>query len=433
MRPAGTLRPRTILENREGTLYVDGVSTVELAAKFDTPLYVMSERRIRENYRRIYGTLSRYCGEVKVYYSAKANTNLSVLKILEEEGSCLDTVSPGEVFLALKAGFKPERILYTGTSVRDDELEFLLESGVTINVDSLSQLRRLLKISIPEVISVRVNPEVGAGHHEHVVTAGRESKFGIWEEDVVDAYRMAVDAGVERFGIQMHIGSGILSVEPFIAATENLLRIAGRVHEKVGVEFEFIDIGGGFGVPYRPEEEELNIEALARKLADLYLKRVKEYGLGEPTLYVEPGRYIVCDAGLLLTRVNTVKVTPFRRFLGVDAGFNTLIRPAMYGSYHPIVVANRLDEPEEETYTVVGPICESGDILAKDRRLPKVQEGDLIAVLNAGAYGYSMSSQYNSRPRCAEVIVKDGEYALIRERETFSSLLEGQRYPPWLK
>jgi len=181
LRPAGTLRPHTILENREGTLYVDGVSTVELAAKFDTPLYVMSERRIRENYRRIYGTLSRYCGEVKVYYSAKANTNLSVLKILEEEGSCLDTVSPGEVFLALKAGFKPERILYTGTSVRDDELEFLLESGVTINVDSLSQLRRLLKISIPEVISVRVNPEVGAGHHEHVVTAGRESKFGIWE------------------------------------------------------------------------------------------------------------------------------------------------------------------------------------------------------------------------------------------------------------
>jgi len=197
----------------------------------------------------------------------------------------------------------------------------------------------------------------------------------------------------------------------------------------VGVEFEFIDIGGGFGVPYRPEEEELNIEALARKLADLYLKRVKEYGLGEPTLYVEPGRYIVCDAGLLLTRVNTVKVTPFRRFLGVDAGFNTLIRPAMYGSYHPIVVANRLDEPEEETYTVVGPICESGDILAKDRRLPKVQEGDLIAVLNAGAYGYSMSSQYNSRPRCAEVLVKDGEYALIRERETFSSLFARRTNP----
>jgi len=429
----GMLRPNEILEDREGVLHIDGVSALELAERFDTPLYVMSERRIRNNYRRVYETFSKRYRKVKVYYSAKANTNLSILKILEEEGSCLDAVSPGEVFLALKAGFKPERILYTGTSVRDDELRFLSESGVTINVDSLSQLRRLLKISTPETISVRVNPEVGAGHHEHVVTAGRESKFGIWEEKVVEAYRTALEAGVKHFGIQMHIGSGILSVEPFTVATENLLKIANRVHEEVGIGFEFIDLGGGLGVPYKPEEEELNLDLLAEKVTALYRERVEQYGLGEPTLCVEPGRYIVCDAGVLLTRVNTVKVTPFKRFVGVDAGFNTLIRPAMYGSYHPVVVANRLNEPGEETYTIVGPICESGDILAKDRMLPRIQEGDLIAVLNAGAYGYSMSSQYNSRPRCAEVLVMDGEYALIRERETLHSLLEGQHYPPWLK
>ncbi len=421
------------LENRGGILYIDGVSSLELADKFDTPLYVLAERRLRENYRRLYNALKKHFSKVRIYYSAKANTSLSVLKILENEGACLDTVSPGEVFLALKAGFKPEKVLFTGTSVRDDELKFLVDSGVTINIDSLSQLKRLLKIHVPEIISVRVNPEIGAGHHEHCITAGKDSKFGIWEEDVIKAYRMAREAGIERFGIQMHIGSGILTVEPFILAAEKLLEIARRVHEEVDVNFEFIDFGGGLGVPYRPEEKPLNLDLFAEKVLGLYVKRIEEYNLGEPWFFIEPGRYIVCDAEVLLTRVNTLKVTPFKKFIGVDAGFNTLIRPAMYGSYHPIVVANKLGMAEEETYDVAGPLCESGDLLAKNRRLPRICEGDLLAILNAGAYGFSMSSQYNSRPRPAEVIVKNGEYALIRQREDFESLLIGQKVPRWLK
>ncbi len=421
------------LENRGGVLYIDGVSSLELAEKFDTPLYVLAERRIRENYRQLRNALLKHFSKVRIYYSAKANTSLSVLKILENEGAYLDTVSPGEVFLALKAGFTPERILFTGTSVRDDELRFLVDSGVTINIDSLSQLRRLLKFHVPQLLSVRVNPEIGAGHHEHCITAGKDSKFGIWEDDVIKAYKEAVEAGVERFGIHMHIGSGILTVEPFLLAAERLLEIARRVHERASVDFEFIDFGGGLGVPYKPEEEPLNLELYAEKILGLYVKRIEEYGLGEPWFFIEPGRYIVCDAGVLLTRVNTVKVTPFKKFVGVDAGFNTLIRPAMYGSYHPIIVANRLDGEEEEIYDVAGPVCESGDLLARDRRLPKICEGDLLAVLNAGAYGFSMSSQYNSRPRCAEVLVKDGEYALVRRRETFESLLAGQEIPSWLK
>ena len=421
------------LENRGGILYIDGVSSLELADKFDTPLYVLAERRLRENYRRLYNALKKHFSKVRIYYSAKANTSLSVLKILENEGACLDTVSPGEVFLALKAGFKPEKVLFTGTSVRDDELKFLVDSGVTINIDSLSQLKRLLKIHVPEIISVRVNPEIGAGHHEHCITAGKDSKFGIWEEDVIKAYRMAREAGIERFGIQMHIGSGILTVEPFILAAEKLLEIARRVHEEVDVNFEFIDFGGGLGVPYRPEEKSLNLDLFAEKVLGLYVKRIEEYNLGKPWFFIEPGRYIVCDAEVLLTRVNTLKVTPFKKFIGVDAGFNTLIRPAMYGSYHPIVVANKLGMAEEETYDVAGPLCESGDLLAKNRRLPRICEGDLLAILNAGAYGFSMSSQYNSRPRPAEVIVKNGEYALIRQREDFESLLIGQKVPRWLK
>ena len=421
------------LENRGGVLYIDGVSSLELAEKFDTPLYVLAERRIRENYRRLYDALKKHYDKVRIYYSAKANTSLSVLKILESEGAYLDTVSPGEVFLALRASFTSDRILFTGTSVRDDELKFLVDSGVTINIDSLSQLRRLLSFHLPEMISVRVNPEIGAGHHEHCITAGRNSKFGIWEDDVIKAYKYARKAGVKKFGIQMHIGSGILTVEPFLLAAEKMLEIARHVHEEVGVDFDFIDFGGGLGVPYRPEEESLDLDLYAEKVLGLYLRRIGEYDLGEPWFFIEPGRYIVCDAGVLLTRVNTLKITPFKKFVGVDAGFNTLIRPAMYGSYHPIIVANRLDSAEEEVYDVAGPICESGDLLARDRRLPRISEGDLLAVLNVGAYGFSMSSQYNSRPRCGEVLVKDGEYALIRRKEDFESLLIGQELPSWLK
>ncbi|MBS7615392.1 diaminopimelate decarboxylase [Candidatus Bathyarchaeota archaeon] len=420
-------------ENKDGVLYIDGVSSLKLAKEFDTPLYVMSERRIRDNFRLLSKALTKHYSKVRIYYSAKANTSLSVLKILLSEGSCVDAVSPGEVYLALNADFPPEKILFTGTSVRNDELRFLVESNVTINVDSISQLKRLLRFHVPDLLSVRVNPEVGAGHHEHVVTGGKASKFGIWQGDVVEAYKTAKKAGVKKFGIQMHIGSGNLTVEPYLEAIEKQLQIAGHVKNELGVDFEFIDIGGGIGVPYRPEEKPLNIDEFAEKILELFKNKTKEYELGEPWIYLEPGRFIICDAVVLLTAVNTVKATPFKKFVGVDAGFNTLIRPAMYGSYHPIVVANKLNEPEKDIYDVAGPLCESGDIIARDRKLPKIEEGDLLAVLNAGAYGFSMSSQYNSRPRCAEVLVKDGEYVLVRERETFETLLERQTLPPWLK
>ena len=422
-----------VYENRNGLLHIEGVSALRLAEEFDTPLYVISETRIRENYRRLRDTLSKHNGKVRVYYSAKANTNLSVLRILKSEGAYVDTISPGEVYLALKAGFSPERILFTGTSVRDDELRFLVNSKVTINVDSLSQLRRFLGLSTPNLLSFRVNPEIGAGHHAHVITAGKDSKFGIWESDVIEAYRRAREAGAEKFGMHMHIGSGILEVEPFLVAAEKLLEIAGSVHKELGIGFDFIDFGGGLGVPYRPNEKALDLDLFAERVLRLFKDRVVEYGLGDPFFCVEPGRFIVCDACILLTRVNTVKVTPHKRFVGVDAGFNTLIRPVMYGSYHHMVLANRLDAPEEEIYDVAGPICESGDLLASERKLPKVREGELLAILNAGAYGYSMSSQYNSRPRCAEVLVKNDKYCLVRERENFDDLMKRQKRPPWLK
>jgi diaminopimelate decarboxylase len=415
------------LEDRNGTLYFDGVSATELAEQFDTPLYVISESRIRENYKRLHNALIHNYQKIRVYYAAKANSNLSVLKILETEGAHLDAVSPGEVQIALATGFPAEDILFTGTSVKNDELKFLASSNVTVNVDSLSQLDRLLKITVPNLMSVRVNPEIGAGHHDHCITAGKNTKFGLWENNALKAYDTAKNAGVKRFGIHMHVGSGVLNVQPFLLALDKLLGVAKKVHDEIGVIFEFVDMGGGLGVPYKPDEQELDLARFAEEVLSLFKRKTAEYGLGEPFFCVEPGRYLVCDASILLTHVNTVKATPFKRFVGADAGFNTLVRPTMYGSYHHILVANNLDTPEEETYDVVGPICESGDVLAKDRRLPKIQEGDLLAVLNVGAYGYSMSSQYNARPRAAEVLVKNGKCALIRTRETINDLMSRQR------
>jgi diaminopimelate decarboxylase len=419
------------LENKNGQLFIDGVSAKVLAEKFDTPLYIISERKIRDNYQRLSQALARNYEKVRIHYAMKANSNLAVLKVLETEGANFDAVSPGEVSLALTSGVTPERILFTGTSVRTDELKFLSDSNVTINVDSQSQLDRLLKIAVPKILSVRVNPEIGAGFHEHCITAGKQSKFGIWDQDTPAVYEAAKKAGVKRFGIHMHIGSGILDMKPFLTALDKLLATANQVHEKAGVDFEFIDIGGGIGIPYKPEDKPLDLQVYSDKVLALFKNKTKQFGLGEPIFCVEPGRYLVADAGILLTTVNTLKTTPFKKFLGVDAGFNTLIRPAMYGSFHPILVANKLVATEEEKYDIAGPICESGDLLAQDRQLPRVEEGDLLAVLKAGAYGFSMSSQYNARPRAAEVLVKDGKFKMVREREQLDDLIRGQQSVEW--
>ncbi|HTY75178.1 MAG TPA: diaminopimelate decarboxylase [Candidatus Nanoarchaeia archaeon] len=415
------------LQNRNGKLFIDGVSIQTISERFDTPLYVISETRIRNNYTRLLQALTHNYEKVEIFYAMKANSNLAVLKILESEGANVDTVSPGEVFMALTSGFTPERILFTGNNVRTDEIKFISDGNITINIDSLSQLDRLLKFAVPKTISVRVNPEVGAGAHSHLVTAGKETKFGLWETDALKAYAIAKKAGVKHFGIQMHIGSGILDVKPFVSALEKLLNVAKRVHEQSGIDFEFIDVGGGIGVPYKLEDKALDLQVYSDKVLSLFKSKIHQYGLGEPVFCVEPGRYLVADASLLLTSVNTVKTTPYKKFVGVDAGFNTLVRPTMYGSYHPIVVANKLDVPEEEKVDVAGPICESGDLLARDRRLPPVEEGDLLAILNAGAYGFSMSSQYNMRPRAAEVLVKEGKYKLVREREQLDDLMSSQK------
>lgn len=419
--------------NSKGHLLIGGADAVKLAEDYDTPLYVIDERRIRENYQRLHKAFTRCYPNFQILYACKANTNLTVLRILEDEGSGIDAVSPGEIYMALLAGFKPEKILYTGNNLRDDEILFAAESGVMINIDSKSQLLRLSKITDPEdvKISFRINPMVGAGHHEHCITGGELSKFGIREDEAAKVYSLAQELGFQPIGIHAHIGSGILDPEPFMLAVEKLMDIAGKVSKATGVEFEFIDFGGGLGIPYHPDEKPLDIKEFAEKITSLFMEKLEEHSLGKPAMYIEPGRYIVGDAACLLTRVNTIKES-YRKFAGVDAGFNTLVRPVMYDSYHHIIVANRANEKPAEEIDIAGNLCESGDLFARDRKLPKLKEGDLLAILDAGAYAFSMASQYNSRPRPAEILVKDGEAEIIRKREDFSDLINKQVIPPRL-
>jgi diaminopimelate decarboxylase len=421
------------ITNRNGELFIEDVRANQLAKKYGTPLYVTSESKIREQYQKITRVLTKHYEKSRVYYSAKANSNITILKILETEGSYLDVVSVGEVFLAKKSGFSADRILFTGTNVTNDELESLIQENIVINIGSLSLLERVLQKTTPKCISFRVNPEVGAGHHSHVVTAGKKTKFGLWEEEILEAYQIAFDAGVKRFGMQMHIGAGNLTVEPFLLAFENMLSLAKKVHEQTGIEFDFIDMGGGIGIPYRPDEQEVDLDSFFGELLTIFKKRIIEYELGQPFFYVEPGRFLVCESTILLTTVNTIKQTPHKNYVGIDAGFNTLLRPILYDAYHHILVANNLNAPRKTIYDVAGPICESGDLFAKNRLLPEVREGDLLAVMDVGAYGFSMSSNYNSRPRCPEILVKNGKYAVIREQETFEDLLNHQKITEWIE
>ncbi|WGI17437.1 diaminopimelate decarboxylase [Methanonatronarchaeum sp. AMET-Sl] len=417
-------------------LEIDGVDTTQLADKYDTPLYVTSSDRIKQKYNQLKQALKKHYPNIRLHYACKANTNLNILQILEKEGCHIDAVSTGEIYSAIKAGYSPEKILYTGTSVSNEELKYAVDKGVMINLDSLHEMRRLSKITSTEV-SFRVNPGVGAGHHDHCITGGSESKFGIWEEDIVEAYKEAIKLGLKPIGIHMHIGSGILEVEKFRPAIEKMMDIVGEITQQVDINLKFIDIGGGLGIPYKPEEKPLDIEKFAKMITTEFKKGLKKHGLEQPTLALEPGRYLVGDSSIILTKVNDIKENPFHKYIGVDAGFNILQRPAMYGSHHGVVnatnpqnagnyIENAPKKGVNRKAEIAGPLCESGDILAENREIT-AQEGDILAILDAGAYGYSMASRYNSRPLPAEILIENGEPRVIRERETLKDLLTKQK------
>ncbi|MDO8527570.1 MAG: diaminopimelate decarboxylase, partial [Deltaproteobacteria bacterium] len=309
-----------------------------------------------------------------------------------------------------------------------------LASGALINLDDVTLLPRLMKQGHPEVVSFRINPAIGKSNvHESDVMAGVEAKFGIPWERAEEAYAKAKESGIKKFGVHMMTGSCVTDPEYFEAITKKLLDCVGPIAKKLKIEFEFIDIGGGFGIPYLPDEKPLDIEKTAQLVTDVFKSKTKEYGLGEPKLVVEPGRYLVGDAGFILGRVHAIKES-YKKFVGTDVGMSVLARPVLYGAYHGIHVDRSSDIERRtsmsdvrsslnEAVTITGQACENADAWAKDRELPQLEVGDLIVVENAGAYGYVMSFPYNGRLRPAEVLIENGKARLIRRRETLEDWL----------
>lgn len=421
---------RSHLGIEDGHLTTGGVDVIALAERFGTPLYVMDESRLRANYQRFQSAFP----DADIYYAAKANYNIAVLKILAQEGAGADVFSDGELYCALRAGISPQKILFNGNSKTDAELEMAVQKGVRISVDSLDELKTLSKIAsrhdAEAEMAFRVNPDVSPVTHPKISTGLKKSKFGIPHTEVVSAYKRASSLdGIKPVGIHCHIGSQILDVAPFTEATARVLDLVEGVTE-LGIELEFVDMGGGLGIPYREDDVAPSPSDLADAILPIFDERTTSLGIS-PTLILEPGRYIVGDSTILLTRVNMVK-RAHKTFVGVDAGFSLLLRPVMYDAYHEVIAANKADQKSTEEYTVVGPICESGDILAKDRALPEIAKDDLIAFLDTGAYGFSMSSQYNGRLRCAELLVHNGKVDIIRKRESYDDLLANQTIPPRL-
>ena len=410
-------------ENDNGQMVFGGMHAYDIAEEFGTPVYVTDETILRENYRNVYKAFSKYM-DTRIHYACKANTSLAILRVLQQEGSGIDAVSIGEVLSCKKAGFASDKILYTGTNVSNCELQTLVKEGVSINIDSESELERLAKISTDVNISFRITPGVGSGHSDKVITGAKGSKFGIPIDRVLPAYARAKELGFKIKGIHAHIGSGGQTSEPFTDVAWVLAEKANEIKDELGIDLEFIDIGGGIGVPYKPNDNEMDLNELAISVTDV----IKEE-TDVRTIALEPGRYLVCDSTILLTRCVDVKYTGVKNYIGVDAGFNTLIRPAFYDSYHHAAIVNKFNKACEHKFTVVGPICESGDYLAKDRALPTPDEGDVVAIYNAGAYGFSMASNYNSRERCREVLVNNGKAELIRDAESIEDLWKYQTIP----
>ncbi|MEM0471271.1 MAG: diaminopimelate decarboxylase [Sulfolobales archaeon] len=399
-------------------LYIGEYLAEDLAERFGTPLYVYDKEVIVENYLRLARSIPYE--DLEILYSCKANNNPEILATLRDLGSGLDVVSPFEALLGIRLGFPREKILFTGTSVSDDEMKFVRgELGVMINIDSLSQLKRYGRLFPGTEVSVRINPGVGAGHHGYAVTGG-VTKFGVYLNQIERIRDIAREFGLRIVGLHMHIGSGILDANVYREALDVLLSVARRFSG-----LEFIDIGGGLGIPYKPGEKPIDLDQFGSIASNALRDFSRSHG--HVKLRIEPGRYIVGNAGVLLVRVVDIKEVEINNsrkiFVGVDSGMNHLIRPALYGSYHEVIPASKADKPKEILVDIVGNICESGDILALERPMPRLEEGDLLAIMDVGAYGYSMSSNYNLRPRPPEIMVFRSEVKLIRRRETFDDLI----------
>ena len=405
---------------QSGKLFAEGVSVEDLALRYGTPLYVYSRNHIREQYRAIASAMA----EVKpmICYSVKANSNAAVIKTLVLEGAGFDIVSGGELFRALRAGAEANKIVFAGVGKTREEIEYALQEQIAFfTCESEPEAVRISecakRLGVKGRIAFRMNPDVDPKTHKYISTGKKENKFGLDLDRTLQAYELASKLpNIEIAGLHMHIGSQILSAEPFGEALAKVKEFCTTLKAKYPT-FRHLDIGGGLGINYKPDQQALDPKVFAAVM----LPTLKELGL---QVVMEPGRSIVGNAGILVSRVQYIKDSHFKKFIVADAAMNDLIRPALYQAHHEILPVTATDKTVSGD--LVGPICESGDFLAQDRELPDVKQGDLVVALSAGAYGFSMSSNYNSRPRAAEIMV-DGERATpIRQRETFEDIVRGE-------
>jgi diaminopimelate decarboxylase len=413
---------------RNGGLCVEGVALAGLAETVGTPFYVYSAGAMRE---RLQSLLTAFAGQrLRVFYAAKANSNLAVLRTLHAAGAGIEVVSGGEIRRALAAGVPGSAIVFAGVAKRDDEIRLALELGIAqLNVESVPELERISEIAQETgrnaAIALRINPDVAAATHDKIATGRKGDKFGIAYTAAPEIYALAQRLpGIEPVGLHMHIGSQITDVSSFEAAYTRGVKLF-REQRAAGVPLRRLDLGGGFGVRY-DEEERLPPDELAR-----LVRRVTE-GL-DAEIWLEPGRFLVAEAGLMVTSVVYVKDTDERRFLIVDAGMHTLIRPAMYGAHHTVIpVGQPVEGATLRMVDIVGPICESSDVLARGRALPELRRGDLVAFATAGAYGAVMGSNYNSFPSAAEVLVDGERWAVVKPRREPEQQLADEIVPEWL-
>ncbi len=405
--------------------FFGNTSPQELAKTYGTPLYVYNENILRErcNELKSLSSLSSF----KVNYSAKANTNLSLLSIIKDEGCVVDAMSPGELVMNRKAGFSCDDILYVCNNISAEEIQNALNNNVLISVDSLSQLELLGSLNEGGKVMIRFNPGIGAGHHQKVITAGKETKFGVDPATMQEVFNILKKYNLTLAGINQHIGSLFMEANGYLEAVEFLLTLAEHLPENALENLEIIDFGGGFGIPYQKYagQERLNMQELGTKLHNALSNWAQKTGY-QGKFFIEPGRYMVAECGVLLGTVHVIKNNGDNKYVGTDLGFNVLARPVMYDSHHDVEVYRENGTPDDKCFeqSVVGNICESGDILAKKRSLPSIEQGDILGILDAGAYGYVMASTYNQRLRPAEVLIdKNGNHSLIRRRENIDDLL----------
>jgi diaminopimelate decarboxylase len=407
-------------------MYCEDVPVKDIARQVGTPFYLYSHATLSRHFKAFNDAFEGL--DRLVCFSAKANTSMAVLKLLANLGSGLDIVSGGELFRGLKAGFSPDRIVYSGVGKRVDEIDFALETGILMfNIESLEELEliqlRAAALNEKASVSIRVNPDVDPKTHPYISTGLKKNKFGIDIENAISAYQMAGKMShVSVVGIDCHIGSQITEIQPFEDALKSLKNLIQRL-DAMGIHIRYLDMGGGLGITYREESPPHPAEyarAIADVLGDLKIQ-----------LILEPGRVIVGNAGILVTQVLYRKKGLVKEFVITDAGMNDLMRPILYNAYHEALPVLRSDK-EPFTADIVGPICETGDFLAQDRQITPVQSGDLLALMSAGAYGFVMSSNYCSRLRAAEVMVKGDRFSVIKGRETFEDLIAGESVPEFL-